>query len=163
MPVVSNTSPISNLAIIGRLDLLRRQFGEIWIPVGVQSELDRVAHPAALKEIRQAFLDGWIKPRTLREDKVVRLLATTLDPGEAQAIALAQELSADLILLDERDGRNAAAHAGLPVTGILGVLLRAKSDGQIRRVRPEVEALRTRARFFVSARLEEAVLAIAGE
>ena len=48
--------------------------------------------------------------------------------------------------------RRAAEHAGLRVTGVLGVLLRAKNEGQIERVRPEVEALRTRARFFVSAR-----------
>ena len=136
-------------SIVGRLNLLRSQFREIRIPIAVQSELDRVSHAAALKEIQQAFQDGWIKPQALREGKIARLLATTLDPGEAEAIALALELSADLILLDERDGRQAAEHAGLRVTGVLGVLLRAKNDGQIERVRPEVEALRTRARFFV--------------
>lgn len=122
-----------------------------------------MSHAAALKEIQQAFQDGWIKPQALREGKIARLLATTLDPGEAEAIALALELSADLILLDDRDGRQAAEHAGLRVTGVLGVLLRAKNDGQIERVRPEVEALRTRAGFFLSARLEEEVLEIAGE
>ena len=63
-----------------------------------------MSHAAALKEIQQAFQDGWIKPQALREGKIARLLATTLDPGEAEAIALALELSADLILLDERDG-----------------------------------------------------------
>jgi len=73
------------------------------------------------------------------------------------------ELSAGLILLDERDGRSAAGRAGLRVTGVLGVLLRAKNDRQIRLVRPEVEALRTRARFFLSAPLQEKVLEIAGE
>ena len=56
-----------------------------------------------------------------------------------------------------------ARRAGLRVTGVLGVLLRAKNDGQIERIRPEVEALRTRDRFFVSARLQEQVLAAAGE
>jgi uncharacterized protein len=163
MLVVSNTSPISNLAIVGRLNLLRSQFREIRIPIAVQFELDQVSHGAALKEIQQAFQDGWIKPQALREGKIARLLATTLDPGEAEAIALALELPADLILLDERDGRKAAERAGLRVAGVLGVLLRAKSEGQIERVRPEVEALRTRARFFVSARLQEEVLDAAGE
>jgi predicted nucleic acid-binding protein len=131
MLVASNTSPISNLAIIGRLNLLRSQFREIWIPRAVQAELDQLGHPAALKDIRHAIQDGWIKPRALREDKVARLLATTLDPGEAEAIALALEMSADLILVDERDGRSAAERAGLRVTGVLGVLLRAKNEGQI--------------------------------
>ena len=86
---------------------------------------------------------------------MARLLATTLDPGEAEAIALALEMSADLILMDERDGRSAAERAGLPVTGVLGVLLRAKNEGQIQLIKPEVDALRTRARFFLSARLQE--------
>ena len=163
MLVASKTSPISNLAIIGRLNLLRSQFREIWIPGAVQSELDQLSHPAALKEIHQALRDGWIKPQALREDKVARLLAADLDPGEAAAIALALELSADLILLDERDGRSAAERAGLRVTGVLGVLLRAKKDGQLPLIKPEIEALRTQAWFFLSSRLEESVLAIAGE
>ena len=58
--------------------------------------------------------------------QVARLLAADLDPGEAEAIALVLELSADLILLDERDGRSVAERAGLRVTGVIGVLLRAK-------------------------------------
>ncbi len=94
---------------------------------------------------------------------IARLLAATLDPGEAEAIALALELSAGLVLLDERDGRNAAERCKLNVTGVLGVLLRAKRDGQIERVRPEIEALRTCARFFLSAQLEREVLEVAGE
>ena len=163
MLVVGDTSPILNLAIIGRLNLLRGQFREIRLPIAVQFELGRISDPEARKEIPQSFEDGWIKPRALRADKIAGLLAATLDPGEAEAIALALELSADLILLDERDGRNAAEHAGLRVTGVLGVLLRAKNDGQIERLRPEVEALRTRARFFLSARLQHEVLGTAGE
>jgi predicted nucleic acid-binding protein len=97
------------------------------------------------------------------EHKVARLLAATLDPGEAEAIALALELSADLILLDERDGRSVAERAGLRVTGILGILLRAKDNGQIQSIKPEIDALRTRARFFLSARLQQKALEIAGE
>jgi hypothetical protein len=72
-------------------------------------------------------------------------------------------MSADWILLDERDGRTAAERAGLRVTGLLGVLLRAKKDGQIQAVKPEVEALRTRARFFVSPQVERKILDLAGE
>jgi predicted nucleic acid-binding protein len=92
-----------------------------------------------------------------------RLLSTGLDRGEAEAIALAVELPADWILLDETDGRSAASRAGLRVTGILGVLLRAKQRGEISLLKPELTALRTQARFFISTRLENEVLQMAGE
>jgi len=73
------------------------------------------------------------------------------------------ELSADLILLDERDARSAAQRAGLNVTGVLGLLLRARKDGLIPAVKPELDALRSRAHFFVAQRLEQQIIEIAGE
>ena len=97
MLVASNTSPISNLAIIGWLSLLRSQFGEIWIPDAVRTELHQLRDPSALREVNQALTQGWIKPHILRDDRVARLLKTTLDRGEAEAIALAIELSAEFI------------------------------------------------------------------
>jgi uncharacterized protein len=163
MFVASNTSPISNLAIIGRLPLLQSQFQKVWIPSAVQAELNRLPNRAALTAIQRGIADGWIQVQVLRDDKVARMLSATLDPGEAEAIALALEQSADLILLDERDARRAAEHAGLKLTGVLGVLLRARFVGDIPCIRPEIEKLRTQARFFVSPQLEQAVLATAGE
>lgn len=124
---------------------------------------DRLHHADALKEIQQAFQEGWIRTKTLASDQAARILRATLDPGEAEAIALALELQADLILIDERDGRSAAERAGLRVTGVLGVLLRAKSHGHVESVSQELEALRTRAKFFLSAKLEQLILESAGE
>jgi uncharacterized protein len=163
MLVASDTSPICNLAIIGRLQLLRSQFGEIWIPGAVKCELDQHHHAGALKEIQEAFQEGWIKTKVLKLDQVARLLRATLDPGEAETVALALELQADLILIDERDGRSAAERAGLRVTGILGVLLRAKASGQVESIGLELDALRTRAHFFLSAALTASALKAAGE
>jgi hypothetical protein len=76
---------------------------------------------------------------------------------------LALEMKAGYLLIDEREGRTLARQLGLPITGVLGVLLRAKTKGQIEAVRPEIEALRSRARFFIAPALEAAVLAEAGE
>ena len=103
------------------------------------------------------------KMQVLQNGKVACLLEATLDPGESEAIALSIEMSADLLLLDERAGRVAADRAGLRVTGVLGVLLRAKQNGHIQAVKPEVEALRTRARFFLSRQMERNFLNLAGE
>jgi len=129
----------------------------------VKRELDQLRHADALREVQRAFQEGWIKTKPLATDSVARLLEATLDPGEAEAIALALELPADLILLDERDGRAAAERAGLRVTGLLGVLLRAKKEGQVASLSQELEALRTRAKFFLSAKLERLILESAGE
>lgn len=163
MPVVSNTSPICNLAIIGRLDLLQTRFREILIPIAVKEELDQLSNQQARRSVQQALDDGWIKPEVLRDAKIARLLEATLHPGEAEAIALALDVPADLILLDEKDARTVAERAGLRVTGVLGLLLRSKRDGMIPAIEPELEALRTRARFFVSPRLERQIMEIAGE
>ena len=87
----------------------------------------------------------------------------TLDSGEAEAIALAIEMDADLLLIDEKEDRNAARQAGLRITGVLGILLRAKQMGRITSVLPEIQALRQTAQFFISSQLEAAILKQAGE
>ena len=131
--------------------------------MAVKHELDQLSHHSGARDIERALSEGWIKPQAVLDATVVRLLEATIDLGEAEAIALALELSADLILLDEKEARAAAKRAGLRVTGVLGVLLRAKMNGQIRVVKPEIDALRARARFFVSSALERRILDLAGE
>ena len=163
MLVASDTSPISNLAIVGRLKLLRTQFEEIWIPGAAESELQGLPHASALANIQEARREGWIKPRVIGDDHIVRLLESGLGRGEAEATALGIELPADLVLLDERDGRSAAKRIGLRVTGVLGVLLRAKHRGEISSLKRELLELRSRARFFIASRLEDEVPRIAGE
>lgn len=163
MRAVSNTSPISNLAVIGRLLLLKAQFSEIWIPAAVYSELN--AHPdtMALAEILDAVRDGWIKRIDPSPSHLLSVLLPRLHPGEAEAISLAAELPADIVLIDEQEGRQYAAQAGLSVTGVLGILLRAKESGDIPLIRPEMQALRAKAHFFIARALEERVLAAARE
>jgi predicted nucleic acid-binding protein len=67
------------------------------------------------------------------------------------------------VLIDEQEGRQLASRTGLAVTGVLGILLRAKRTGEIAVVKPEIDSLRSKARFFVSLSLEVKVLAAAGE
>ncbi|MEM9009303.1 MAG: DUF3368 domain-containing protein, partial [Cyanobacteria bacterium P01_F01_bin.86] len=126
MPVVSNTSPILNLAIVGQLDLLRQQFGQIQVPPAVLDELKINEERPGSQPIQVAIAAGWIQVQPISNQSFVQLLRQTLDGGEAEAISLALELQAEWILLDERDGRKVAKSLGLQVTGVLGVLLRAK-------------------------------------
>ena len=163
MPTVSNTSPIFNLGCIERLDLLPEQFGDIWIPEAVAAELRDVPDDAVRRKIEQAKASGWLKSRPASNAALVSLLTADVHLGEAEAIALALEMKADYVLIDERDGRRLARQLGLHLTGVLGVLLRAKTMGRLRSVKAEIEALRTKAHFFIAADLERAVLSRAGE
>ena len=104
MVVVSDTSPITNLAIIGHLSLLQKQFQEIWVPVAVQVELRALQDSVALAMIDAALQKRWIKPRIVAPNPIVRFLTSELDRGEAEAIALGIELAANVVLLDEREG-----------------------------------------------------------
>ncbi|WP_446009346.1 DUF3368 domain-containing protein [Candidatus Electrothrix sp.] len=90
-------------------------------------------------------------------------LRRDLDQGESETIALAVELRADLVLLDEKEGRNVAAHFGLRPVGIIGVLLEAKKKGLTTELRPHLDALRNEAGFYLSDRLYLHALALAGE
>jgi predicted nucleic acid-binding protein len=163
MRAVSNTSPISNLAAIGRLWLLKSQFSEIWTPAAVSQELDAHPDPTALEAIHTAFREAWIKPAPAPESHLLDILCLYLHRGEAETIALGSHLRVDLVIIDEQEGRQFALATGLGVTGVLGILLRAKQSGQIPAIRPEIQSLREKARFFIAPSLEAKLLAAAGE
>ena len=88
MPVVSNTSPISNLAWISRVDLLADQFGEVWIPKAVELEL--LSHPDARvrRTIDEAKRREWLRVGAPSDAALVSFPMVELHPGEAEAIAL---------------------------------------------------------------------------
>ncbi|MDY7015167.1 MAG: DUF3368 domain-containing protein [Cyanobacteriota bacterium] len=158
MPIVSNTSPILNLAIVDQLNLLQQQFGQILIPETVLEEL-KIDEPRPGSEVVKAAIQtGWIQVQAITDRALFQLLKQSLDPGEAAAIALAVELSANLILLDEREGRKIAKSLGLNATGILGVLLKAKRSGSLSSVQTVINDLINKAGFRISADLLQKIL-----
>jgi uncharacterized protein len=153
--VVSDTSPLLNLALIGQLDLLVRLYQEVLIPPAVYSELSRPdAGPP------QIYLEStpWLTVVPVRNLLRVHELSAELDSGEAEAIVLALERRADLLLVDERRGRRIAAKLGLRVTGLLGTLAEAKRKGLVARVKPLLDDLRLRAGFWIGEDLYAEVL-----
>ena len=115
MIVVSDTSPVLNLARIGRLELLPLLFGEVLIPSAVYQELT-TSQKDLPPAIDLAALPWLIVASAKNQNRVLEF-RQDLDPGEAEAIVLAIERRADLLLVDERRGRRTATAAGLTVAG----------------------------------------------
>lgn len=158
MIVVSDTSPISNLLKIGRIDLLRHLYQTVVIPAAVSREIE------FLEENRRLIAEiEWIRVVELKNRELLTLLDGDLDSGEAEAIALSMELKADVLLIDEVDGRREAKNHGLEITGLVGVLLEAKKAGLIGKIRPEIENLATKANFWMSPQLIDLTLDLASE
>lgn len=105
----------------------------------------------------------WLAVVSARNRPRVQELSSEIDVGEAEAIVLAFEKRADLLLVDERRGRQTAARLGLRVTGLLGVLAEAKHRGLVERVKPLLDDLRLRAGFWIGADLYSEVLTALGE
>jgi uncharacterized protein len=159
--VVSNTSPIINLAAVDKLELLEALFGAILIP-------DAVAEEIVVKGAGQPGADAvnrgrWITTRPVINRLAVQSLRLELDPGEAESIILAQEQEADLLLLDERKARRVARQFGLRTIGLLGLLIEAKNRGLLDNVKDILDALQTTAGFWISTSLYDTVLLEAGE
>ena len=163
MLAVSDTSPISAIAILGRLSLLKQQFGNVLIPEGVHRELERLTDPVARKSIDEASREGWLRIVPCKDKDLVATLALTLDEGEAEAIALSLEYSSCRLMIDEIEGRSVARNLKVPVVGTLGILLKARREGFIASLSEEVSALRLMAGFFISTQLERDFLREAGE
>ena len=153
MPVVSNTSPILSLAVIGKLSLLHDQFGEILIPNAVLEELRIQEDLPGCQAIREALKDEWLRIQEVSDQSLVRVLQRELDNGEAAAITLAVQVKAKWILLDEKEGRKIAKSLGLKVTGVLGILLRARHEGRLPSMQKAMDQLRDRAGFRIKAEL----------
>jgi len=161
MSVVSNASPLISLARIGKLNLLHQLYDELFIPEAVWHEvvIEGVGQPGA-DEVKAA---SWIKTQSVTNTPLVHALRQELDAGEAEAIALTLETPAELLLMDERVGREVARHLGLRYTGLIGVLVEAKHKGVLSAVKPQLDELRNIAGFRISDALYVRVLQDEGE
>ncbi|BAU12233.1 hypothetical protein LEP3755_27620 [Leptolyngbya sp. NIES-3755] len=160
MIIVSNTTPLSELAKIDRLDLLHSLFTTILIPPAVYAELTTGDHPATIA----IPVATWIETRSMNQvERIEQLLQSPgLDRGECAAIALAEELKADRLLMDERAGRKLAQTLGLPTIGTIGILLLAKEEGIVSEITPLLNDLIDHG-TWISPAFYQQVLQMAGE
>jgi predicted nucleic acid-binding protein len=124
MLVVADTSPIQYLVLIAQADVLPQLFGHVFVPKAVIRELNHGNAPQAVRDFMVSRPD-WL---TIQDPRRVNPIPG-IDLGEQAAISLAQEMGADLLLIDDLDGRRAAQSRGIAITGTLGVLERAADHG----------------------------------
>ena len=131
MIVVSDTTPLITLMKVGRLNILHSLFGEVCIPKAVFSEV--TSNETFENEADIIRNSEYIKVVMVRDQRQVEFLqrATGLDLGESEAIIYADEIKADLLLMDEAAGRKVAQNMNLPITGSIGVLIKAFKSGII--------------------------------
>lgn len=128
MLVVADTSPLNYLVLLGETRLLPAMFGSVTTTPAVLRELADTRSPDAVSRWGAAPPE-WLVVRS--PSNLVTGLSVNLGDGELEAISLARELHADLVLIDERDGTESAESLGLAVTGTLGILGRAAARGMI--------------------------------
>jgi predicted nucleic acid-binding protein len=161
--VISDTSAITNLAAIGHLQLLPQLYNQVTIPEAVYRELVDIDPPVpGTLEVQTSC---WLEVRQVANRKVVERLQNEvrLDPGESEAIALALDLGAELLLIDERRGRAEANRLGLRITGLLGILIEAKQRNLIVAVKPLMDAPIATSEFRVSLTLYTQILEMVDE
>ena len=153
MIVISDTSPLTALLTAGEASVLTNLFGEVVIPEAVRNELLRSHSP----------LPNWIRVVVVKDSARAGRYAELVDAGEAEAIELARELHADRLLIDERKGRKLAEKEGVPIIGLLGVVLLAKRQRIIPSARALLHRLERDAGMYLSDAVKEAALKTVGE
>lgn len=163
MIVVSDTSPIRALANLGLLTILQRLYGRVIIPRAVALELSQDPMGQFVIDVDDLGEFAGVEIAAVADGTDLERFLQELDRGESEALALAIELRADLVLIDETAGRSVARREGLNVIGVLGVLLEAKHQGLIEAVAPLLDQLQLRYQFFIGEQLRRQILRSAGE
>jgi predicted nucleic acid-binding protein len=153
MLVIADTTPLRYLVMLGQVDLLPTLFGQIIIPLAVAEELHHPKAPAAVRDWI-ASPPPWLdmRPSSLLPDAIL----LRLDPGEREAILLAQELQADLVLVDDREAREEVARRALTAMGTLRVCELAAERGMVDL--PAVLMQLRAARFYMTSDMVQALL-----
>lgn len=156
MLVISDTSPISNLILIGKLFLLKKIFETIIIPEAVYLEIIELKKFNV--DLTEFINASWIKKEQIHDLILYHKLKSLVDESEAQAITIAHEINPDFLLIDEKKGRTIAKEMGIKIIGLIGVLVKAKRENIIIDVKSILDELRNKAGFFISQELYNEIL-----
>ena len=156
MIIVSDTSPISALLKCNRVELLQQLFSQVVIPQKVFEEL-LVLEKSGI-EVRSKLTTSWIRILSPKNNLKVEEFSAIVDAGEAEAIVLALELKAEILLIDDLAGRILATEQGLATKGLLGILVEAQKQKILPDAKSLVDTLRGNGTIWVSERVYEVFL-----
>ena len=137
--VIVNTTPLIALCHVGQMDLLKKMYDEISIPEAVYKELADKKESICKKQV-DASLD-WIHVEKIENQMAKSMFKTQLHDGEVEVMILAKEKSADIVIIDDANAKKHAKYLKLPVTGTLGVLIKAKRQGYINELKPIIQEM----------------------
>ena len=143
--VIINSTPLIALCKVNQLELLRELYTEITIPEAVFQEIT-----AKNDSVKRKILENgaWIHVQSVSDTIDRRMYKAKLHDGEVEVMILAQEIKADLVIIDDNAARKAAVYLGLPLTGTVGVLLRAKEKGFVPKVMPIVDSMEQNGLYY---------------
>ncbi len=146
MKAVSDSSVLIGLSSIGRLSILKSRFTHgVLVPDAVWREVvESGGDRPGGQEVREA---EWVQCKSVRDQDYIKLLSRELDAGEAEAIVLARQEQADVVLLDEKEARRVARRLGIQVLGTVGILIWARRKGLISNLRAELKLLQEQGGF----------------
>lgn len=158
--VVVNTTPLIALSHVGQLNILKKLYGEVIVPEAVYRELS-VKEESACKKAVESSLD-WIRVDEIKNQMAKTMYKTQLHDGEVEVMILAKEIAADVVIIDDANAKKHAKYLGLPVTGTLGVLVKAKQKGYIDELKPILQQMVEKG-IYISQSLIELCLKQVGE
>lgn len=145
--VIVNSTPLIALCKVNQLELLRELYTEITIPEAVFQEVT-----AKNDSVKRKILENgaWIHVQSVSDTIDRRMYKAKLHDGEVEVMILAQEIKADLVITDDNAARKTAIYLSLPLTGTVGVLLRAKAEGLVPKVMPIVDSMEQNGLYYGS-------------
>lgn len=162
--IVTNSTPIISLSILGKLDLLNELFEEVYVPNAVYEEIvnSNSTQSYGRNELEHQIKNGNFVKVEIKNQTLINTLYGKLHEGELEVIVGAKELDLNYVLIDERTARNMAKTFLLRPIGTVGILILAKKKGKIDKVKPHLDKLIANG-IFLSVKLYNQVLAEVNE
>ena len=160
--VIINSTPIISICHLNRFDILKKLYGDIYLPEAVYSELSAKPDSICKQILDDSIDEGWVHVRRINNALAKSLYKAQLHDGEVEVMILAKEINADLVVIDDLNARKHANYLHLKVTGTLGLLIKAKRLGYIDSLRNAFEVL-LRHHIYISEKLFHQCLKLVNE